>query len=223
LHEVDENGTLVANLMAANSFEMKKIGAAYALAGCGKEGYDILNSCFHRKEESVSKCAVYGLIAAGKISVEQFIQDLHETKESIRLRAQFGLGEIRAHTAVPALIASYAEEKYNKYSILEALGTLCGKDIKDKQILFNTLFEGLKDKQPQARFQACFSLIKLADMAPEETVSKLEEVLRDENRYVRAYALKALEKIGSPEAIKILLEELWTSRYCTLTSPESPY
>ena len=58
-----------------------------------------------------------------------------------------------------------------------------------------------------------------------ETVPALVEMLGDENRYNRFYAADGLRRLApaSPEAEAGLMDHLFTSRWCPLTTPESLY
>ena len=72
------------------------------------------------------------------------------------------------------------------------------------------------------RTAATFALCRLGPRAA-EAVSALEQVLDDENRYVRADALYALERIGTPQAKDTLIKHLMPARWCPLTTPESTF
>ena len=51
----------------------------------------------------------------------------------------------------------------------------------------------------------------------------LREALLDENRYVPGYAVEALERIATPDAMRALVPFLKSSRWCPHTSPASIY
>jgi hypothetical protein len=64
--------------------------------------------------------------------------------------------------------------------------------------------------------------------APEpgpETVTALAQMLEDENRYNRFYAVDGLRRLApaSPEAETLLMDHLITSRWCPLTNTDSRY
>ena len=50
-------------------------------------------------------------------------------------------------------------------------------------------------------------------------------MLNDENRYNRFYAVDALRSLSSttPEAQKMLIDYLFTARWCSLTNAESTF
>ena len=57
----------------------------------------------------------------------------------------------------------------------------------------------------------------------EAAVPALRDALHDENRYVPGYAVEALERIATPDAMQVLLPFLKTARWCPHTSPASIY
>ena len=54
-------------------------------------------------------------------------------------------------------------------------------------------------------------------------VSALCPILTDENRYVRYSGLLALQRIGTPEAQSVLVDELLAARWCPITTKDTPY
>ncbi|KAF0980978.1 hypothetical protein FDP41_012766 [Naegleria fowleri] len=120
----------------------------------------------------------------------------------------------------------------------EALGNMfCnyyGKHNKDQhqhddddskvQLALQTLCQYLEnDPEPQVRFWSALSIAKIGKAAACATViASLQKALKnDTNRYVIGFALEALEKLDSPEALKILIGYLKTSRWCYLTHKNS--
>ena len=65
----------------------------------------------------------------------------------------------------------------------------------------------------------------LAKIGPEAgpAVPSLVSALRDESRYVRFNAGVALKRIDTDAAIEALYEELLTSRWCPITTDDSPF
>ena len=84
------------------------------------------------------------------------------------------------------------------------------------------LSRAIKDADPQARFSAALSLAQIGPAA-EAAVPALQDALHDENRYVPGYAVEALERIATPDAIRVLLPFLKSARWCPHTSPASIY
>ena len=72
------------------------------------------------------------------------------------------------------------------------------------------------------RQAATFALCRLGPQAA-DAIKALEQVRDDENRYVRADALYALERIGTPQAKDALIRQLMPARWCPITTPESTF
>ena len=84
------------------------------------------------------------------------------------------------------------------------------------------LLEALRDEEDEVRFNAAQSIARLAPDSPEVTAT-LKDALHDGNRYVIGYALEALERIGSPESVSLLIPYLKDARWCPMTSPKSQF
>ena len=54
-------------------------------------------------------------------------------------------------------------------------------------------------------------------------VEALSEVLEDEDRYNRFYAGLALRRMDNEAAREVLLDALFTARWCPVPTPESQY
>ena len=80
----------------------------------------------------------------------------------------------------------------------------------------------LRDEKPYVRINAATALMKLGPAAA-EAVPALAEALRDPDRYARAFATLALQRIGTPEATGMLLDHLMTTRWCPITNVKGPY
>ncbi|MCY4403135.1 MAG: HEAT repeat domain-containing protein, partial [Candidatus Poribacteria bacterium] len=72
------------------------------------------------------------------------------------------------------------------------------------------------------RRSAVFALARIGQNAT-EAVEGLQNVLFDENRYIRGDAVHALYRVGTPAAKAVLLRHLETTRWCPLTSKESTF
>ena len=120
-----------------------------------------------------------------------------------------------------ALVAATADEHWwVRRNALEALGRLpdAGGDS------LEAATRCLRDEDYRVRRNAAIALRHAAAPAA-ETVSALVEMLGDENRYNRFYAADGLRRLapGSPEAAARLMDHLFTSRWCPLTTPASLY
>ncbi|MBV9812630.1 MAG: HEAT repeat domain-containing protein, partial [Acetobacteraceae bacterium] len=84
------------------------------------------------------------------------------------------------------------------------------------------LSNAIKDPDPQVRFSAALSLAQIGPAA-ELAVPALQDALGDDNRYVPGYAVEALERIATPDAMRALLPYLKSARWCPHTTPSSIY
>jgi HEAT repeat protein len=73
------------------------------------------------------------------------------------------------------------------------------------------------------RFTAALSLAKIGTKAVEAIPALKDALYLDQNRYVNGNALLALERIQTSEALKIVLNYLKPSRWCTKTTASSLY
>ena len=85
-----------------------------------------------------------------------------------------------------------------------------------------TLTDGLSDNHFAVRDNAARALAKLGALA-EPAIPALVAQLEDEDRYVRFHAALALKQIQTPEAQEALFNYLFTSRWCALTTNETPF
>ncbi len=69
---------------------------------------------------------------------------------------------------------------------------------------------------------ASLSLARLG-AAAEEALPALDRALDHDNRYVRANALRCLQRIDSDGARELLYHHLATSRWCPVTASGTPY
>jgi HEAT repeat protein len=84
----------------------------------------------------------------------------------------------------------------------------------------NAAAEALADREDEVRFNAALALARLGGNAA-AAVPALRDALSDGNRYVVGYAIEALDRIGTPEAMAALVPFLKASRWCPLTSNKS--
>lgn len=102
--------------------------------------------------------------------------------------------------------------------LADALGQIKGQ----AELAVPALIRLLTDSDGQTRFNAAYGLAKFR-LEAEAAVPALAKALEDENRYVRGHATIALEQIGSPEALRLLLHHYQASRWCPLTTRESSF
>ncbi|MCX6048618.1 MAG: HEAT repeat domain-containing protein [Chloroflexi bacterium] len=221
-------GDAIPALVAAldDDYEPVAINAAYALANMGPDAIapltDTLRASFQAGASSkdAARNAAYALTALGPDAVPAMAGLLSHESESARGYAAYVLGEIGPATlpVVPALVKlANDESEWVRRNLVEALGTL--GEATDG--LVTTLTQALtKDADAQVRFTAALSLARLGAQAV-GAVPALQQALKDENRYVRANAVDALNRIGTPEAKDILIHYLMAARWCPSTTPEN--
>ena len=76
------------------------------------------------------------------------------------------------------------------------------------------LAERLTDDEDLIRRNAALSLARIGKKAS-AALPALSEALYDNNHFVRAFSLQALERIGTEEATKTSVDYLRSARWCT--------
>lgn len=239
LHAADDLGLLGAGAGDAipvlasalgDEYEPVALNAAYALAGMGAVGAATLTRSLTSDDRHVARNAAYGLAAAGTAAAEALVDLLGHENEQARGYAAYALGEIGlagSDLAQPAVagLARLAGDpaEWVRRNMAEALGTL---DVSNDHVAHEgcmaTLMKTLGDTDGQVRFTTGLSLARIGADAASAT-SALQNALKDENRYVRANAVDALNRIGTPEAKSVLIDYLLASRWCPSTTPESTF
>ena len=109
-------------------------------------------------------------------------------------------------------------EIFVRISATESLGlNTSGKLSVDS--LCEILTEDLDD---ETRSHAALALWRIAPNT-DSAISSLATALNDGDRYVQGYTLEALDRIGTPEALNVLLPHLKTARWCSITQPQSMF
>lgn len=67
-----------------------------------------------------------------------------------------------------------------------------------------------------------FAISRIGEHAA-EAVEGLENLLFDDNRYIRGNAVHALHRIGTSDAKDVLLRYLQTARWCPITNRDSTF
>lgn len=210
----------------ADEFEPVALNAAYALAAMGAPGVAALALHLQSDDKPTSRNAAYGLSAAGALASAPLIGTLAHGTEHVRGHAAFALGEIglagsaHADAGVDALVALAGDaSEWVRRTTAEALGIV---DVQGNahERRVETLCRLLGDTDGQARFDSALALARIGPAA-QEAVPALSGALHDENRYVRANAVDALNRIGTPEAQRALIDHLLGARWCYSTTPES--
>ena len=101
---------------------------------------------------------------------------------------------------------------------IEALGTIGSF----ASSTVDLLGQKLADPDYRVRRNAAISLAKSGSQAS-PVISMLTTALNDEDRYNRFYAALALQHIGTNSAKDILLDALFTARWCPITTVDNLY
>jgi HEAT repeat protein len=227
-------------LLVEDEIDPISLDAAYAMASAGseatgaliqvilahdgphvpeREAYEIPVD-FVVNEERIARAATYGLVEVGSAAVPALMALLANGQARARKLAVFALGEIAATSgAVEAALVSATRDPEPTVRLMAVEG-LGWKPATKSTVA--ALTQALGDAEADVRFCAAFSLAQLGPDAA-AAVPALKRSLKDLNRYVPGYAVEALERIGSPQAMKALLPFLKSARWCPMTTPASIY
>jgi HEAT repeat protein len=231
----DAIAPLIARLDDAS--EPVALNAAYALAAIGKEATPHLVEAMRGNDgenvddarvfidegqnsevEMVARNAAHALVAIGPDAVPMLLDCARHSGARVRKYAAFALGEISTNeTEVIRTLAECTQDPdaYVRISAVEALGL---KRATPESV--DALIRSLGDVDDEVRFNAALALARLGPGAA-AAVPALTDALTDGNRYVVGYAIEALERIGTPEALSALVPFLKIARSCPLTSNRS--
>ncbi|CAF3860139.1 unnamed protein product [Rotaria sp. Silwood1] len=189
--------------------EIPRFEAAYALTACryNKEAIDELQAVLTREEnnEPIAYCIAFIFFEMGSAALDTLPLLIHNIEKS----------------------HSYLVKQY----CCEALGTIQVNEQHYIDTVVSCLTNVLADRDQledpkeasHMRFTAALSLAKLGVKAIQAIPSLKEALYLDKNRYVNANALLALKRIGTNEALKIVLHYLEMSRWCAKTTAASLY
>ncbi len=220
--EVDN---LVENLQDED--EKIRLNAAYRLGRVGEAAVPVLNQALHGDSDSIRNYAGHALSLTGLPAVPTLIDALQDTDDSVRATASYALADMgkAAAEAVPALThAAQDESPLVRRHAIEGLGIVgqqLGADA-DLEQTVQVSIEGLSDEHYWVRYNAARTLAKLGPLS-EPALPNLIAQMEDENRYVRFNAALALKHIDTPEAREVLFNHLLSTRWCALTTRDTPY
>ena len=219
--------------------EAARLEAAYQLAAAGGPAVPELIAAMREQtlaalEETTAKTpdnahgtnptpgpAATALTAAGAAAAPALIDTLGDSHWWVRAVAAGALARMgaKAAEAVPALTAALKDEHWwVRRNAAEALGTagVYGGG------LVGEMGRLLGDGDYRVRRNAALTLAKIGPEA-EAAVPAILPLLGDENRYNRFYGGLALRRIGTAKAGEALLDSLFESRWCPLTSRDDLY
>jgi HEAT repeat protein len=210
------------------------LNAAYALAAIGKEAVPHLIEAMrgndgenvddarvfidegqHSEVEMTARNAAHALAAIGRDAVPALLDSFDRVGPRARKYSAFVFGEVRCDA--PELISALARgardpDPYVRINAVEALGLKpASRDA------VHALIQSLDDADDEVRFNAALALARVGPGAA-DAIPALRDALVDGNRYVAGYAIEALERIGTPEALSALVPFLKIARYCPVTS-----
>ena len=214
-----------------DAHEQVGLNAAYALAQQGGRGAAVLGEALRSEdgpnipdddrpielgttEGNRSRNATYGLAAADADGEPVLLKALSEGGPRVRKHAAFALGEHggRNDQVDKALVAASSDADSDvRENARYSLGRRAGNGVANA-----ALIASLGDKSTEARIHGALAL---ARRAPNDAavIQALAKALGDENRYVVGFAVEALGRIRTPEAIDVLVPFLEKSRWCAKT------
>ena len=216
---------LIGNLDSEN--ERERLNAAYRLGRVGAAAVPTLKQALHSKSDAIREYAGYALSLIGAPAIPTLIDAVQAADDTVRASATFALADMGrvAAEAIPVLTrAAQDSNVWVRRHATEGLGIIgqqVSEDI-DLSEAVDVLTTGLRDDYHWVRDNAARALAKLGTVA-ELAIPALVAQLEDENRYVRFHAAMALKEIKTPEAQEALFNHLFASRWCALTTNNTPY
>ena len=216
---------LIGNLDSEN--ERERINTAYRLGRVGAAAVPTLKQALHSKSDAIREYAGYALSLIGAPAIPTLIDAVQAADDTVRASATFALADMGrvAAEAIPVLTrAAQDSNVWVRRHATEGLGIIgqqVSEDI-DLSEAVDVLTTGLRDDYHWVRDNAARALAKLGTVA-ELAIPALVAQLEDENRYVRFHVAMALKEIKTPEAQEALFNHLFASRWCALTTNNTPY
>ena len=207
--------------------ERERLNAAYRLGWVGTAALPALKQALHSRSDAIREYAGYALNLTGASAIPTLIDAIQGTDDAVRASATFALADMgkTAQEAIPVLTraAQDASPLIRRHATegLGIIGQQVSEDI-DLSEAVQVLMAGMRDDYHSVRDNAARALAKLGTIA-EPAIPTLVAQLEDENRYVRFHAAVALKQIKTPAAQEALFNYLFASRWCALTTNNTPY
>lgn len=207
--------------------EKVRLNTVYRLGRIGGSAVHQLSKGLYGTSDSIRNYAAHALSLIGQPSVSALVDALQNDEETIRTSAAYALADMgkTAREAIPALTkAAKDESPWVRRHAFEGLGII-GQQIGNESDLtkcVQALSDGLNDEYYWVRYNAARTLAILGPLA-EPALPNLITHLEDENRYVRFNAALALKQIDTEESRQILFNHLFSVRWCSLSTRDTPY
>jgi len=174
----------------------------------------------HAEVEMAARNAAHALASLGEPAARALIGLVAGAGPRVRKYVSYALGQIgwEDPTVYDTLEAGARDEDaYVRINAIEALGLMQGR-----HQTIAALLAAMHDEEDEVRFNAVQSIARLKPSG-EVVIAALKDALYDGNRYVAGYALEALERIGSADAMALLIPHLKDARWCPKTSTKSQF
>lgn len=201
--------------------EAVAFNAAYALAAIGPATLPGLGAALTHDNGGASLLAAHALSNLGAPAAPLLLDALRHAQTHTRAHAAFALGELESTSlaVTSALVAATRDaEPLVRLQAVEALGHLGPGPAN----ALAALEAALSDSDMEVATNAALALVRWGSAA-EPVTPALLRCLRAGNRYLRGYAVEALQRIGTPAALTPLLDYLKASRWCIFSTPEAPF
>ena len=201
--------------------EAVSLNAAYALAAIGPDAVNSLVDALAGDDPSASAHAAFALATLEDRAVGPLIDAVKSPSTTTRRHAAIALGNIsRSGEQLVAALGGAAsdDDRAVRFCAIESLG----QHGPAAQAAVGQLIEALGDYEVAGA--AALALCRIGPAAA-EAVPALARCLYDhENRYLPGFGVEALHRIGSDEAMDVLVPYLKSTRFCPVSlDPAHPY
>ena len=235
-------GDAVAELTAAltDDSEAVRLNVTYALAAAGDAGLPALAQDLRREAQAAEPLATaktpdnahgtnptapvasHALATApgGPSVAADLLDDGHWLVRAMAVDALANMGAAAAGLADRLEHSARDEHWWVRRNAMEALGRVA--ELSDAAL--DRVTAGIDDEDYRVRRNAAIAL-RGTQRVTEGTVPALARMLDDDNRYNRFYAAEALRNVApiAAQAQQVLLDYLFTSRWCPLTHEQDKY
>ena len=219
------NLTKLLNQLSDKS-EENRLAAAYTLGAMGEKAVPSLADQLSRK--LTVPYVVLALGSGDETAIPVLTSALSHSDDTVRSQAAHALGDLGYPSAANSLTNSLSDVAPKvRRNAAEAIGNLNSRTLTSEDQEFTqeqalALGQLLHDDHYWVRDNAARGLAKMG-YAAEPAIFDLGLALNDQNRYVRFNAALALKQVGTPSAHEMLLDHLFVSRWCPLTTKHSSF